>query len=130
MIEPARSGPGKVLAILGVLLQAGYFIALSVSGKITGEDHGVNQTAQQVMALRDRAAPVFWWGMLTALVGVTLIYIALREYQYRRRLLFWFLIVYSFLLIVAVPIGTLCGAYFIYFCLRYRREFFASRPHA
>ena len=69
---------------------------------------------------------IFLAALGVAIAGLVLIGIALLLFRYRAKWVFWFLLIYSIVIIPVVPIGTVLAAFFITYCLMFRNEFLAT----
>jgi hypothetical protein len=65
--------------------------------------------------------------LLAVLTGMALLMIALTKLRYREEWFFWFLMVYSVLILGAFPIGTAAAIFFLVYCLTRRQEFLKRR---
>ncbi len=63
-------------------------------------------------------------------VGLVMIFAALTKYQYRAPWIFFFLAVYSALLITNPPVGTAVALFILFYLAKNRRSFFvqANKP--
>ncbi|MGB8355591.1 MAG: protein kinase, partial [Chthoniobacteraceae bacterium] len=67
-------------------------------------------------------------GLVTGILGLVLLSIALMAMRYRAPWFYWFLVINSWLLIFAFPIGTGFAIFFLIYCSKHRAEFFIL-PH-
>ena len=131
--SPVASAPakGKYLAVAGAILQpasvlgfvAGQivfmmkFSALSASGEV-----GLDQVADSVALLLEIATV----STIAYIGGLIFLGMALTVSRYRARWFFWYLAIYSWLLLPMFPIGTAAGIFFLVYSLKWREEFLGS----
>ena len=125
---------GLVLAVCGVALQIGVIIAplsvmpglLSAFSTLGTSGIGDPTSLAGVVGEVLSGAAV---GLILGLLGLVLLCVALVSSHYRAVWFFWFLFVYGILLLVAVPIGTAFGVFFLVYIRTHRQEFgTASSP--
>lgn len=121
---------GSLLASLGALLQLGPLVGLVMTvysmvqafSIISVEGEG---SAEQLSEEISSALIATSAGMIPGLIGWILMLMALFGYGYRELWFFWFLIFYSFFLMLMVPIGALLGAFLFIYLVVKNKEFFA-----
>jgi hypothetical protein len=126
-----RAG-ARYFAVIGTLLQLGLPMGLlgtaftplpsieSVSG---GHPTDGSSLFAAMHRSADIAKTIFLSGVAVSVVGLVLVVLALTRFRYRSEWLFWFLTVYSALLLLVIPIGTVVGVFFLVYCLTRRYEF-------
>jgi hypothetical protein len=145
MNSPISLG-GRTLAVLGTTMQLGnsvFFFAYAVGIvrmiKLT-QDFSKQATHQTKIDLNNPLALVEEYfrqienigsgvlvasviGVFIGLTGLVLIFIALIKQKYRAEWFFWFLAIYSVILLGVIPLGTVAGIILLVYCLTNRREF-------
>lgn len=129
---PAKPGNavGQILGIAGAGLQAAAVIAMVVyvlgmaqSFSMLGAN-GISDphalSAGIGAALMGVASAV-----VSSLLGCILMTIALTACKYRAPWFFWFCVCFSVPLLLAFPVGTAFGAFFLIYCLMHKEEFLA-----
>jgi hypothetical protein len=132
-VAQAAVSKGKRLAVIGIVLQLAPYIAilayLTVILNFIGHAFGAHDPAQETAAAESFVGHMLGVViliavcLLAALAGLVLLVIALTKLRYRAEWFFWFLIVYSVLILGAFPIGTAAAIFFFVYCLTRRQEF-------
>lgn len=125
---------GKSLALIGALLQFGLVFGLlgTVIGMLGAfneikehkieEENSTEALAESIsLALNTTAL-----GILTALAGMVMVLIALFAYRYRAPWFFWFLTLFSILVILLFPIGTVVGIVVLVYIMPRKKEFWCE----
>ncbi len=125
---------GKSLALIGALLQFGLVFGLlgTVIGMLGAfkeikehkieEENSTEALAESIsLALNTSAL-----GILTALAGIVMVLIALFAYQYRAPWFFWFLTLFSIMVILLFPIGTVVGIVVLVYIMPRKKEFWCE----
>jgi len=143
--DPTNSG-GKAFALLGTALQVGnivFFFAYAVGiVKMVklAQDFSEQAAHQTKIDLNNPFASVQEYvrqienigngvlvasaiGVVIGFSGLILIFIALTKKKYRAEWFFWFLVIYSLILLGVIPLGTVVGIVFLVYCLTKRHEF-------
>ena len=124
---------GKRFAVIGIVLQLAPCIPVlayfAVILALFRQASGTLDPAQGNALLGRAEAQVIGVLVLTAacllasLVGLVLFVVALTKLRYRAEWFFWFLVIYSVILLGAFPIGTAAAIFFWIYCLTRRQEF-------
>lgn len=130
----SQSPKGRTFAIAGITLQIGVavaFIAVLICRQRAYSILGSRGVADP-QALSSVIGTVLLFtaiGLATGLAGAILLAISLMRFRYRAVWLFWFLVIYSALLLFSFPVGTAVGIFFLVYCFTRRGEFLLHAPH-
>jgi hypothetical protein len=131
---------GKRFAIIGIALQlapcipvlAYFTVLISVFSQV----FGARDPGQATAAIGTLAGGMIGVVILVvlclvaAMAGLALFVFALTKHRYRGEWFFWFLMVYSVLILGAFPIGTAAAIFFFVYCITRRGEFLKPREAA
>ncbi len=119
---------GKIIAVTGAVLQLGPFFGLlgtvvgmfrTFQGIALGGTSESEETAEGIrMALVTTEV-----GLVLGLLGTLFLLVALFANKYRAKWFYWFMMVYSILSLVALPIGTLIGIICLVYINKRKGEF-------
>ena len=128
--------PGKVLAVAGAPLL--FWPVLGLLGTVFGISHAFQSLGSRGIAEPSQLAASMQLvllataaGFLLALAGLILLIVSLVGCRYRAPWLFWFLVIYGALIVMAFPVGTILGASLLIFCFTHKQEFLGpEKAHA
>jgi hypothetical protein len=128
---------GKRFAIIGIVLQlapcvpvlAYFTVILGFISHALGTNDPAQGTAaaEALLGHMIGVAILLAICLVAALAGLTLLVIALTKLRYRAEWFFWFLMVYSVILLGVFPFGTAAAVFFFVYCLTRRQEFLRRR---
>lgn len=121
---------GKGLAITGVVFLFGPMFGLigTIIGMISAfqtMEEGVEGNAEKLAADMHFALITTAIGLIVALVGWVLIFVALFGFKYRASWFYWFLCVFSILWLVNFPVGTIIGIGMLIYLIKNKSTFHA-----
>ncbi len=128
-----KTTTGRNLAIAGAACQLGPIIGLAgtVIGMMGAFDTLGSSGVGDPSRLSESIGHVLIStvaGLIICTVGLILLTVSLTGCRYRAEWFFWFLVIYGFLALVAFPVGTAFGVFFLVYCLTKRHEFLRSVP--
>ena len=120
---------GRNLAIAGVVFQVGPIIGLAGTvvgmmrafdsmGKTTGMGDPTRLSEPIGHVLISTAI-----GFIVEFLGLILLTVSVTACRYRAEWFFWFLVVYGSVALLAFPVGTAFGIFFLVYCLTKKQEF-------
>lgn len=119
---------GRKLALWGACLQLGqvfgllgtYIAGIGASNAIEAEGNGAAEAIASYINLALYTTAV---GIIAVLIGIVLLLVALFSHRYRAPWFFWFMAIYSVLMLLAFPIGTVFGIVVLVYIILRRKEF-------
>ena len=120
---------GRNLAIAGVVCQVGPIIGLAgtVIGMMGAFDSiGKTPGMGDPTVISESVGHVLIStaiGLVVGFIGLILLTVSVTACRYRAEWFFWFLVVYGSVALLAFPVGTAFGIFFLVYCLTKRQEF-------
>ena len=120
---------GRNLAIAGVVCQVGPIIGLA--GTVIGmmgafDSMGKTPGMGDPTLISESIGHVLIStaiGLVVGFIGLILLTVSVTACRYRAEWFFWFLVVYGSVALLAFPVGTAFGIFFLVYCLTKRQEF-------
>ncbi len=127
--------PGKIIALSGSILQIGPIVGIlgTITGMIkTFEAITVYGTGdpETMSAGISEALVTTEIGLMLGFVGTVFLYVALLSNEYRGRWFYKFMTIYSYLNLIAIPVGTIVGIFTLKYLKRRKDEFFGNENGA
>ncbi|MDQ8207965.1 hypothetical protein QEH52_10620 [Coraliomargarita sp. SDUM461003] len=128
---------GKIFALVGACLQLGplFGILVSILAMIGGVIHmsdfdnlgGVSESSLEFSMVVALYAPLL--GLLGNMIGYICLLFALFVSRYRAPWFFWFMTIYSALILLLAPVGTVLGIVVLVYIIPRKEEFYGRRSH-
>ena len=126
---------GKIVALTGAILQVGPIFGIlgTITGMIkTFEAITVSGTgnAEALSAGISEALVTTEIGLTLGFIGTIFLYVALLSNKYRSAWFYKFMMIYSILNLIMIPVGTIVGILTLKYLKRRKDEFFEDQNRA